>query len=218
MYYCSMNVSDAEGLEVYGRNFRTLFLSTLFASKLWEGWKLLEKSYIQSNLNSQYDHLYTQEAKQALANLKSYFENYGDTLLNKIRNSTFHYPSDPKDKRNFESYYSETDENDGMEYFIGDAFENSLFGIDQFIANVVHITSASTVRDAISAINVELQKIASLFVAFMGEHILLFQKNCSFDQDDRSLENVVCRTEIGIPFFTKEPTSRTSDLGSTQGA
>ena len=41
LYVLSMNVKATEGVELYGRNCRTILLGNILASKLWEGWQIV---------------------------------------------------------------------------------------------------------------------------------------------------------------------------------
>jgi hypothetical protein len=201
LYFFSMNVKDASSLEVYGRNYRTMFLGCLLGAKLWEGWQMLQNCYFPTGIHVKYEPLYSQEAKNSLDFLKSYFNKGKGTIIGKIRNSTFHYPTTKEDKNAFEQYFTAEEDDEGATYFIGETYEQSLFAIDQFIVTFKEKTKAKDIHNAIKIFYKEVQEVIINFFSFLGEYILLFQKKCDFSQEDMELGNVAIRKETSIPFF-----------------
>ena len=100
IYICSMNTKDASGLEVYGRNYRTMTIGCILCAKLWEGWQILQNCYFSQEMHKQFESLYSNEGKASLVALKKYFANGKKTIVYKIRNSTFHYPKTEDEKIN----------------------------------------------------------------------------------------------------------------------
>jgi len=205
LYFFSMNVSNAESLEIYGRNYRTLSIACLLGAKLWEGWQMLQKCYFATKIHIEYESLYSKEAKEALGSLKKYFDKGNASIIGKIRNSTFHYPISIEEKQKLERQFIIEEEDDGTDYYIGDTYEQSIFSIDQFIVTVIDKTETKSIDDAKRVLHSEIQKNIANFYRFLGEYILFFQKKCDFTQEDKQLKNVtIIRKDINIPFFFKE--------------
>ncbi len=204
LYFLSMNVNNAGPLEIYGRNYRTFSIACLLGAKLWEGWQMLQKCYFSTKIHIEYESLYSKEAKEALENLKKYFDKGNETVIGKIRNSTFHYPSSTEERQQLEKRFDTDEEGDGTDYYIGDSYEKSIFSIDQFIVTVLNKTDTENINDAKRVLHYEIQKIIANFYKFFGEYIFLFQKKCGFTQKDEQLENVAIRKDINIPFFFKD--------------
>jgi len=204
IYFFSMNVNNASLPEIYGRNYRTMFIGCLLGAKLWEGWQMLQKCYFSTKIHSKYEPLYSQEAKNSLNSLKSYFNKGKGTIIGRIRESTFHYPTSQKEKNAFEKYFTPEKEDEGVYYFLGHTYEQSLYSIDQFIVSFKEKTKAKDIRNAIKLFHKEIEEVISSFYGFFGEYIFLFQKKCGFSQKDMQLENLAIRKEVEIPFFYKE--------------
>src|SRR3989338_4261716 len=147
LYFFSMNVKDASPPEVYGRNYRTMFIGCLLGSKLWEGWQMLQKCYFPTKMHLKYEPLYSQQAKTSLDFLKNYFNKGKNTIIGKIRESTFHYPTHQQEKNAFEKYFTPEKEDEGVYYFVGNTYEQSLFSIDQFIVSFKEKTKTKDIRN-----------------------------------------------------------------------
>lgn len=204
IYFFSMNVTEASPPEVYGRNYRTMFIGCLLGAKLWEGWQMLQKCYFPTKIHPKYEPLYSQETKDSLDFLKNYFNRGKGTIIGKIRKTTFHYPTSQDEKNAFEKYFAPEKEDEGVYYFLGHTYEQSLFSIDQFIVSFKETTKAKDIKNAIKLFHEEIQKVITSFYCFLGEYILLFQKKCDFSQEDMQLKNLAIRKEVEIPFFYKE--------------
>lgn len=202
LYFFSMNVKDANPLEMFGRNYRTMFLGCLLGAKLWQGWEMLQNCYFPTGIHVKYETAYSQETKQSLDSLKNYFNKGKSTIIGKIRNSTFRYPTTKKEKDAFEKYFTADDE--GATYFIGETYEQSLFAINFFADNFKESIKAKDIRNAIKIFHEEISKVAINFSRFLRGYIFCFQEKCDFSRKDVQLKNVAIRKEVSIPFFFKE--------------
>ena len=191
-----MNTKDASGLEVYGRNYRTMTIGCILCAKLWEGWQILQNCYFSQEMHKQFESLYSNEGKASLVALKKYFANGKKTIVYKIRNSTFHYPKTEDEKNKLERRCNDTDENDYSEHFIAENCHNSLFSTDHFVANFVDKTNSKNVRESIKALNLDVKMLTKHFYQFLSEYILCFQKKCTFSKEQIHLENVPAMKDV----------------------
>ncbi len=201
LYFHSMNIEGAEGVEVFGRNYRTMLLGCLLASKLWEGWQMLNQCYFSTPLHKEYEALYSSKAHNALKNIKQYFNKGDKTIICKLRQSTFHYPT-LQEQKALKKYFSHG-EYDSY-FFVGNTFEQSMFNIDHFIANFAQRTDSKTVKQGISKLHEEIQQISFNFFIFLSEYIKLFQRKCTIKEEEFLLENAPKRLSVNIPFFTEK--------------
>lgn len=199
LYFFSMNVKDADPPEIFGRNYRTTFLGCLWGAKLLAGWEMLQKCYFPTKIHGEYEALYSPKAKKSLDYLKKYFNKGKDTIIRKIRNSTFHYPATEEEKNVFEKYF--TIDDGGADYFIGETHEQSLFAVNFFFDNFKESTKTEDIHNAIKIFNEEVPKVSGNFFIFLKEYISCFQKKCGSSCKDVQLKNVAIRKEISIPFF-----------------
>lgn len=202
LYDLSRNYKDAEHLEIFGRNYRTMLLGCLLGAKLWQGWEMLQSCYFPTKIHNEYGASYSQETKESLSYLKKYFNKGKNTIIGKIRNSTFHYPTTKEEKDIFEKYFTSDDE--GATYFIDEAYEHNLFAINFFADNFKESTKAKDIRNAIRIFHKEILDVAINFSRFLRGYICCFQEKCDFSRKEVEFKNVVVRKEISIPFFFKE--------------
>lgn len=202
LYFFSMNVKDTDPLEMFGRNYRTMFLCCLLGAKLWQGWEMLNSCYFSTAIHIEYETSYSLETKESLKSLKNYFKKGKNTIIGKIRNATFHYPTTKEEKDTFEKYFSGDDE--GATYFTGEVYEQNLFAINFFTDNFKESTKAKDIRNAIKIFHNEISAVAINFSRFLRGYIFCFQKKCDFSRKDVQFKNVAIRKEISIPFFFKE--------------
>jgi len=205
LHHFAMNLEGIEdeypSPELYARNYQTAFLGCLLSSKLWEGWVLLKKDYFLKKLDQKYQKQYSEEAKESLKYLKKYFGR--ENIINKIRNSTFHYPVGEDETEYFENLLSNEPKDYETQYFIGESFGQSLFPIDRFLANFSSKIGKDGIEKSADTLYKESKEIIKHFMWFLSDYIYIFQKECGFNEEIVEVNGVVNGKDIKIPFFFK---------------
>lgn len=202
LYVHSMNVRQANGIELFGRNYRTMLLGCLLASKLWEGWEMLRNSYFNTNIDNKYGSDYEQSARNELNNIKRYFTR-DNTIMYKLRHSTFHYPTNRAEREEFKKFFNSYSNQGKSFYFITDTYEQSMFSIDHFITNFIKRIGTNNVQEGIKKLHNESMQLIRSFNIFLGNYIAIFSAKCKASRKKIVLEQIPKRLDVNIPFFTE---------------
>ncbi len=85
-------------VERTAQNSQSFFFLEVLAAKLVEGWKMVKRDYYGSQLSKDYCESLTLEAKEALSELKRYFERPNNRILELRDQYVFHYSSQSSEK------------------------------------------------------------------------------------------------------------------------
>jgi hypothetical protein len=199
--WSSQTFDEGEGW-AEGKLTMSLMLTKALAGKLYEGYQMFERDYLNTNLFSTYNPSLPEEIKNAIEKLKIYFQS--DNLIELTRNQfAFHYSPKKMDRvlKNLPEdlkIYIETNGNANNLYYFAELLANYalLFEID-----------SNDWQAAFRKLRENLSEIVQLFSAicdglmmkFMGLRIEDFWQDYATEV---KLEGMRSFTEIQLPWFT----------------
>lgn len=176
------------------QNSQSLFLLTLLAGKLCEGWKY----FVKKSLHYQ-NHL-TPTALENIEKLKAYFSTR-DNLINKIRNKiAFHY--DPK--HIMDVFYG-TPDDEVFELYLNQSVGNSF----AFISSVLLLNSilqddeGSDPIEVIDKFFMEILGVANWFIIFLQECLAVIVERQIPVKLEKSDVPAAIMEEVVAPFFVE---------------
>ena len=180
------------------------FLEKLLAGKLFEGWELARKKYLRSAVSKDYDSLLSQEAKDCLNQIKSYFKK-NPNQISKIRNNfAFHYSS-KEDQLQGEilKLVKKMPASQPMEIFIGNYECNCLYTLSHSVVNYLMFSNnyGSDLPKAIQGFRSELRQINKLFVQFAQDIVRVFTEKYNWDHEELEIPDPLRLHEVSIPYF-----------------
>ena len=118
---------------------------TILTGKLWESWRLLQKSFFANDFAKKYQKLLPAGAQKSLKKIKKYFGE--ENLINKVRNKiAFHYASEEIEKQ-----IEELTEDDIPEIYLSESQGNSLYYFSNLIGTKV-LLNFTGVSDPLKAL------------------------------------------------------------------
>jgi len=196
-------------VERKAQNSQSLFFLMLLTGKLFEGWQLLRRSFLNSELAKKYENLLPEDAKNSLRDLKSYFGKK-DNLIKKVRNKiAFHYDSEeilkqikklPQDE-DFEIYLTE--------------YQGNCFYYIPTVLLINAIINWSGISDPLQAIDryfAEVTNIARWYINFLN-HCLqnMAEKNMNWDLEKIDIQDPPAINDVVLPYFIGKPEKRGSE-------
>jgi hypothetical protein len=188
-------------VERKAQNSQSVFLLSILAGKLWEGWELLQKAYFGAKLSKHYQRLLPSSANDSLDNLKRYFSK-GENLIKKIRDKiAFHY-----DSPEVIAQFGKTPQDEVFEIYISEDQGNSLY----YISNVLLINAIlewTGIPDPLKAIDSFFEEVLSAagwFIDFFN-HCLAAMAQENWNLQEITIPSPPKITEVAIPFFVGKP-------------
>ncbi len=185
---------------------QTFYLSRMLAGKIREGWDLIEKAYLDTELRSTIEGYLSDEARVAFAEVETYFSRKKN-VINTVRNRfAFHY-----DPSLIEKQLEIVDASDQLCVYIGEKEANIFYQMSEITASKAMLDAIQ--RDDFAAANRRLMSD----VTVMSRHLIKFCDGCllrmtdvyfgtdrtSLDPKEIEIEDVPSRHDIILPFFTE---------------
>ena len=182
---------------------QALLIARVYIGKLFEGWRMLEKTFFASKLSQEYEVLLSSNGKSALKNLKQYFGK--KNLIEEIRNNySFHYtPEEVTEQLKL------FDVNSEFEDFLSKDSANSLSFLSEEVISRAMLKRIDADNDfiAMNKFMDELLKVSKWVTEFCGHCIVAILGKyfipADFKTEDILISNSPKITGVSIPYFVE---------------
>jgi hypothetical protein len=183
---------------------QSLIIARIWAEKLFEGWRLLDRKFWGSKISKKYDGLLNSQGRECLNNLKSYFSR--ENPIKKVRNCLGAH------------YFTSTDAvlnqlarmtgQDIAELYIGQEEENCLYHLSHVLITLA-ITDAVGESDreaAVMSFFKDLSQTAEWFIGFSQEFIIRFaMQYLEGNAEEVEVPDPPNFRDVKLPFFIMGP-------------
>lgn len=202
------NLHTKKDLYLTASRVQSLFFLRLLASKLYEGWNILQNSFFrrphpdQSSLKDTYEPKLSDQGKKALDEIRKYFGR-GDTLLEDLRNKySFHY-----DRKKIADTLKNFNKDAEFEIILAEEAGNCMYVFsDNLVAmSILDSIDAPNHQTAMDILYRETFLVAGWFDRFSHAILELIIEKCGYEDEDLLLQDVPCASDFDIPFFLTRP-------------
>ena len=176
------------------------FIRTL-AGKLYEGWKMIRKDFLETQLSREYENLLSQKGKESLSELIGYF-NDEKNKVRLIRNKfAFHY-----DKEKIKEEIDKIPQEELLEMYISKNRGNCLYSLSDIIVNwaiLNSIDSSNSQRAMDELIGDIAIKVSRWFQEFGGDCVRIIGEKLELDYTEVEIPDPPSIDEVKLPYFVK---------------
>jgi len=176
------------------------FIRTL-AGKLYEGWKMIGKNFIETQLSREYENLLSQKGKESLSELRVYFNNENN-LVRLIRNKfAFHY-----DKEKVKEEIEKIPQEELLEIHISEHRANCLYSISDTIVNwsILNSIDSSNSQQAMDILIGDIAiKVSGWFREFCGDCVCIIAKKLELNSTEVEIPEPPSIDDVKLPYFVK---------------
>lgn len=176
------------------------FIRTL-AGKLYEGWKMIRKDFLETQLSREYENLLSQKGKESLSELIGYF-NDEKNKVRLIRNKfAFHY-----DKEKIKEEIDKIPQEELLEMYISKHRGNCLYSLSDIIVNwaiLNSIDSSNSQRAMDELIGDIAIKVSRWFQEFGGDCVRIIGEKLELDYTEVEIPEPPSIDEVKLPYFVK---------------
>jgi len=176
------------------------FIRTL-AGKLYEGWKMIGKNFIETQLSREYENLLSQKGKESLSELIGYF-NDRNNKVRLIRNKfAFHY-----DKEKIKEEIDKIPQEELLEMYISEHRVNCLYSISDTVVNwsiLDSIDSSNSQRAMDELIGDIAIKVSGWFREFCGDCVCIIVKKLELSSTEVEIPEPPSIDDVKLPYFVK---------------
>jgi hypothetical protein len=181
---------------------QVLTIVKILVGKVWEGWELIRKAFFATRLSREYDSLLSPEAREALKNLKRYFDS--NNLVKNVRNEfSFHYNFDK-----IKSGFSAVPDNEELDIYLAETTGNSLFYASEVAINfsMLDMIDSCNHQHSFDKLFNETIKIVSWLVDFAVGCMNLITKRyyLALNYEPLDIGPVPTINDIEIPYFVSK--------------
>jgi hypothetical protein len=201
--FSSNKLKSLTTIERRGQISQAHFFIRTLVGKLQEGWKLLEKNFIDKQLSKRYENLLSQKSKESLSELIEYF-NDEDNLVRLIRNKfAFHY-----DKEKIKEEVDKIPQEELLEIYIpeNEHHANCLYSLSDTIINwaILNSIDSSNPQRAMDRLIGEIAlKVSRLFQEFCGDCICIIAKELELSSSEIEIPQPPSIDDVKLPYFVK---------------
>lgn len=179
---------------------QALFFIKILAGKIYEGWKMLQTSYLSSKLSQKYDKMLSVPASESIKELKKYFAK--NNRIREIRNKyAFHY-----DRKKIEDQLNHITQDETLSMLISEHQGNSLFAFSDIIINsaILNSINPNDQQKAMDALFEEvILKVCKWFQDFGYGFVELIMERLVFDCEEIELKDVQSIEDVKLPYFVR---------------
>lgn len=176
------------------------FIRTL-AGKLYEGWKMIGKNFLKTQLSSEYENLLSQKGKESLSELIVYFKDKNN-LVRLIRNKfAFHY-----DKEKIKEEIDKIPQEELLEVYISEHRANCLYSLSDTIINwaiLNSIDSSNPQRAMDKLIDDIALKVSMWFLGFCGDCVCIIAKKLELNSTEVEIPEPPSINEVKLSYFVR---------------
>jgi len=188
-------------IEKRGQISQAQFFIRTLAGKLNEGWKMINKNFLETKLSSEYENLLSQKSKESLSELIVYF-NDENNLVRLIRNKfAFHY-----DNKKIKEEIDKIPQEALLEVYISEHTANSLYSLSDTIINwaiLNSIDSSNPQRAMDELFDIIVKKISRCFLEFCGDCVCIIAKKLELNSTEVEIPEPPLIDEVKLPYFVK---------------
>lgn len=177
----------------------------MLAGKVWEGWQLVKRSFVDA-VRVTIEGALPEEPKCAFRALEEYFATKKN-LINMVRNRfAFHY-----DPSQIKKQLKAVDETDKLRIYVGEKEANIFYQMSEVIAAkaMLDAIELGNFQGANAKLMKEVTEISRYFIKFCDGCLVHMSDNYlgrdrqSLNPEEIELPDVPSRDEIEVPFFTE---------------
>jgi predicted CopG family antitoxin len=176
------------------------FIRTL-AGKLYEGWKMIGKNFLKTQLSSEYENLLSQKGKKSLSELIVYFKDKNN-LVRLIRNKfAFHY-----DKEKIKEEIDKIPQEELLEMYVSEHRANCLYSISDTIVNwsILNSIDSSNSQQAMDILISDIAiKSSRRFLEFCGDCVCIIVKKLELNSTEVEIPEPPSIDDVKLPYFVK---------------
>jgi RNase H-fold protein (predicted Holliday junction resolvase) len=176
------------------------FIRTL-AGKLDEGWKMISKNFVETQLSREYENLLSQKGKESLSELIGYF-NDENNKVRLIRNKfAFHY-----DKEKIKEEIDKIPQEELLEMYISEHRVNCLYSISDTVVNwaILNSIDSSNSHRAMDILIGEIAiKVSGWFREFCGDCVFIIVKKLKLNSTEIEIPEPPSIDDVKLPYFVK---------------
>jgi hypothetical protein len=184
----------------------SLIIERLIAGKLCEGWELLRKAYIDTNIKLSIEGKLSDETREAFRKLDEYFSRRKN-IIDRIRNRfAFHY-----DPQKIKEQLSSIEETDKLEVYVAEKSSNMFYLMSETIANsaMLNTVQSGDYEAAAKRLAKEIVDVSLQFITFCDGCLKYMRETyLGNSQEELDIERVEIpdppsHNEIQLSFFDK---------------
>ncbi|MBL4661907.1 MAG: hypothetical protein JKY19_16225 [Alcanivoracaceae bacterium] len=199
---CSADVEVKQKYFKEARDAQWLTIGRLLMGKIYEFWKLLEKSFFATKISKDYAPHFDQDTNAALDNLKKYFgsNNFIKTVHH---NFAFHYSADQ-----IKVGYGKLDKDDSLDAYLSITNVNSLYSFAESVVfrSMMESISPNDHAKAITSLLDETSKVIKWINEFIGGCVatcLTLHVGGDLGAKENKIEDAEDWKTITIPYFVE---------------
>ena len=197
----SNELASLTTIEKRGQISQAHFFIRILAGKLYEGWKMIGKNFLKTQLSSEYENLLSQKGKKSLSELIVYFKDENN-LVRLIRNKfAFHY-----DKEKIKEEIDKIPQEELLEVYISEHRANCLYSLSDTIINwaILNSIDSSNPQRAMDRLIGEIAlKVGRLFQEFCGDCICIIAKKLELSSTEIEIPEPPSIDNVKLPYFIK---------------
>ena len=177
------------------------FFIRILAGKLYEGWKMIGKNFLETQLSSEYENLLSQKGKESLLELKVYFKDKNN-LVRLIRDKfAFHY-----DKEKIKEEIDKIPQEELLEMYISEHRVNCLYSISDTVVNwsILNSLDSSNSQQAMDILIGDIAiKVSGWFREFCGDCVCIIVKKLDLNSTEIVIPDPPSTDEVKLSYFVK---------------
>jgi predicted CopG family antitoxin len=188
-------------IEKRGQISQAHFFIKILTGKLYEGWKMISKNFIETQLSREYENLLSQKGKESLSELIGRF-NDKNNIISLIRNKfAFHY-----DKEKIKKEIDKMPQEELLEMYISEHRGNCLYSLSDIIVNwaILNSIDSSNSQQAMEILIGEIAiKVSGWFQEFGGDCVRIIVEKLELDYTEVEIPEPPLLDDIKLPYFVK---------------
>ncbi len=197
----SNELASLTTIEKRGQISQAHFFIRILAGKLYEGWKMIGKNFLETQLSSEYENLLSQKGKESLSELIVYFKDENN-LVRLIRNKfAFHY-----DKEKIKEEIDKIPQEKLLEMHISEHRVNCLYSISDTVVNwsILNSINSSNSQQAMDILIGDIAiKVSGWFREFCGDCVCIIVKKLGLSSTEIEIPEPPSIDEVKLPYFIK---------------
>ena len=188
-------------IEKRGQISQAQFFIRTLAGKLNEGWKMINKNFVGTQLSREYKNLLSQKSKESLSELKVYFS-AENNLVRLIRNKfAFHY-----DRNKIREEVKKIPQEALLEVYISEHRANCLYSLSDTIINwaILNSIDSSNPQRAMDRLIGEIAlKVGRLFQEFCGDCVCIIAKKLGLNSTEVEIPEPPSIDKVKLSYFVR---------------
>ncbi|MCJ7637236.1 MAG: hypothetical protein MUO21_07070 [Nitrososphaeraceae archaeon] len=188
-------------IEKRGQISQAQFFIRTLAGKLFEGWKMIGKNFLETQLSKEYENLLSQKGKESLSGLIVYFKDKKN-LVCLIRNKfAFHY-----DKEIIKEEIDKIPQEELLEMHISEHSGNCLYSISDTVVNwaILNSIDSSNSKRAMDRLFCEIAlKVSGYFQGFGTDCVRIIGEKLELSYTEVEIPEPPSIYDVKLSYFVK---------------